>query len=653
MRIIPKYQSGGGLPPLTIYTPLAYADTSDIQAQPQQQQQTTSAKATDNTKGQVTDKDLLEMVGKIDGLPNDMNNLINKLDKFYKLKNLFGDDGSIDTGGLSNEYLRALYEVKVAAFNKKEYDNAYTQAKANNGLSELAITDQGKVVVQDKDGNLKQLSTKEFLSSGDKYQSLTNENLLYLRAHDPRLTNSNSVLGVVSNGIGLDKITAMIQSQLANLGSTNMSTEGYSTVQGGQIQQGAAVINAAMQKGLLQDGMTVDGLYKAKLIDKNQAQQANAALSYIYRMLPSNAKALLQIKGGDSKNPDSGAISLIWNLISSKTTSDQQFSLDLQTPKDGSSSGSGKSTGSDGEIDDVNLNPVSAFQLGRGGEKTTIELNQGSNRSFAVDGLYYGLVDLSNNKGIGITNMSKALEDSGISSVISGNRALQFGDQVIDSGKLSQFVFKGDPVARVPLPTKTVNGKTVIDFDIASSPEYAKVQQEINNLDAENMTPDQYSRAQGQILRKHGFGSLVDANGLPNKHRWGLYMAVNAYGTNRGGIKDSNFVSKLDSSDTETAKVIDQAINDGKTEAQLKQNPNKPLDTFDWWNPLDYIGHDNMYSGVLYIPISENALQGTISGGSTIKSGQAARAQDNYRRLQDIDKVQRLQNAGSTSSANL
>jgi hypothetical protein len=35
---------------------------------------------------------------------------------------------------------------------------------------------------------------------------LTNNNLLYFRAHDPNFAFKNEILGVVSNGIGMSEI---------------------------------------------------------------------------------------------------------------------------------------------------------------------------------------------------------------------------------------------------------------------------------------------------------------------------------------------------------------------------------------------------------------------------------------------------------------
>ena len=243
MKVIPKMQSGGGMPPFTYYTPVTVADTSGVA----ESQETEKASSTDSTKGQITDKDLLEMVGKIDGLPNDMNDLVTSLSRFYQMDNLFSR-GRVDTSQLSGRYLSALRKLKIANFNKKEYDKAYEKVNQQGGLSEIAITDNGRVVVQDKDGGIQQISSQEYLNNRDQYRALTNSNLLYLRAHSPEFSFSNEILSVVENGIGIPTITKIIEDAIGNLGTNTISKQGYSYKKEGQILKGIEILQEAANK---------------------------------------------------------------------------------------------------------------------------------------------------------------------------------------------------------------------------------------------------------------------------------------------------------------------------------------------------------------------------------------------------------------------
>ena len=94
-------------------------------------------------------------------------------------------------------------------------------------------------------------------------------------------------------------------------------------------------MNAQQQSGNY--NATVDNLYKGKLLTKNQAMQAQAALSYIYSTLPANAKTLLKTK--TQNGTDAEAIELVQTLINSRLSSTTDFSLDLD---DSNSSSKGK-----------------------------------------------------------------------------------------------------------------------------------------------------------------------------------------------------------------------------------------------------------------------------------------------------------------------
>jgi hypothetical protein len=44
------------------------------------------------------------------------------------------------------QYLQILGDLKIANFNKKEYDAAYKVVSENGGIDELAISDRGQLV---------------------------------------------------------------------------------------------------------------------------------------------------------------------------------------------------------------------------------------------------------------------------------------------------------------------------------------------------------------------------------------------------------------------------------------------------------------------------------------------------------------------------
>ena len=102
---------------------------------------------------------------------------------------------------------------------------------------------------------------------------------------------------------------------------TSKATQAYSIYkQNDQVVKGVEVLKSLKDIGI-QPNITIDGLYEGKLITETQAQQAKAALSYLYNMLPSNAKTLLQLKSNNPQNPEQGAINILQTLITSRASS--------------------------------------------------------------------------------------------------------------------------------------------------------------------------------------------------------------------------------------------------------------------------------------------------------------------------------------------
>lgn len=628
MKVIPKMQSGGGMPPFTYYTPVTVADTSGVA----ESQETEKASSTDSTKGQITDKDLLEMVGKIDGLPNDMNDLVTSLSRFYQMDNLFSR-GRVDTSQLSGRYLSALRKLKIANFNKKEYDKAYEKVNQQGGLSEIAITDNGRVVVQDKDGGIQQISSQEYLNNRDQYRALTNSNLLYLRAHSPEFSFSNEILSVVENGIGIPTITKIIEDAIGNLGTNTISKQGYSYKKEGQILKGIEILQEAANKGVSLEGMSLDGMYKNQLLTKDQYSQAKQAIQYIYDTLPSNAHTLLEVKSGNTENPRAGALDLIANLVISKTNNTVEFDTDIQT--DLNPDGTKKSTSSQ---DDTKSNPLLNIVQGIGGEKSRLNINAGNNVEMSVDGLAYSPQD-QDGKHIKETSLENMLFNSGMIGVASQNGYITFGDQVLDPSHYKDVVYRGTGVTRVVLPSRLVDGKTVPDFSIME--DWLNAQKEINQI-PNDISIEERQKREGEILYNHGLLELLDpTTGRPNYDRFSLFAVADAYGTSKDDvIKDSQFVEEVVDADDSLYQEINRALFD-------KENPSE-LDQFNIFNPFDWFGnYDRIYKAAVYIPLSNNKLQAITAYGDQVKYGTAQQQEANYQRWL------KRQQAGSTSAGNL
>ena len=78
------------------------------------------------------------------------------------------------------------------------------------------------------------------------------------------------------------------------------------------LQKAAKAVNDAG----ITDNMSIADYYQAGYLTEDQAQQAQLALQYLWSALPTNAKSLLQVKGGSPK----GAEALLQSIVFSKNS---------------------------------------------------------------------------------------------------------------------------------------------------------------------------------------------------------------------------------------------------------------------------------------------------------------------------------------------
>ena len=116
LNFIEKLQQGGALtPPYAVYTPLSTASENVAVSDSDKSPKSSSSGKSEN----LTDKDIVQLLKDMDGLPSDMAVLINKLQNFYLSNGLPGlDVNTINTSNIAVRYLGIINQLKVAKFNK-------------------------------------------------------------------------------------------------------------------------------------------------------------------------------------------------------------------------------------------------------------------------------------------------------------------------------------------------------------------------------------------------------------------------------------------------------------------------------------------------------------------------------------------------------
>lgn len=582
-------QGGSALPPFVSYEPVIVTGGATG---------TSATTSTESTKKGLSDDDIIKLLEKVDGLPNDIDKITRDLQNF-RINSEYG----FNTSSIASQYLQTSGAIAKAKFNRQEYEDAYKTVSANGGINELAVNDRGQLYCVNSEGDY-QLLTLDQLKKAKGYQPLTNSELLRIRAYSPTAAmDPGGIIKTVKNGIGISKINEQIQSIISHIGTSTQSNEGYANTKSTQIINGLQAFMEAQQKAGDYKA-DVDNLYKGKYLTKSQAKQAEQALAYIYATLPENAKTLLQTKTKEGTKKE--VYDLIGMLVSSTLDTEESFSLSLHNPiKD-------KKT-SDENKDKRVLDLVTAVQSGEGGHDSVITLDNGNGIAMTMEGTAYEQIKDTNGKHIGKTSMDNMINDSGLRSISNMDNQLYFGNQKISPDMLTKITYDGNGVYRVNLPIKEDGSP---DFDIL----------------------DEYSRAYAQFMtsdgteedRKEIFGSnpklnyLFNPDGTQNLKRFAPFIVASGMTTDALVSIDKN--NKLVVDKGQTPDLVAE-LRESLSTGTGKNKVTPDVDVDDWTETLfGWLGnkYDHIIKGNIYIPLNMNKQAAALGGGQnlSIREGQ-------------------------------
>ena len=614
-----KFDQGGITPPYVAYQPVIVSDkrTSAIQ------EEAAAAKvASDADKGKLTSKDLYTMLKeKLKGLPSDVDVAMWKLQSVEESLNL--DFFHDFTSSVENRYLNALQTMNKLTFSREQYDKALDNVKSNGGLNEAAIDQYGQVYMTNgKDYKL--MSPEEAKQSG--WKQMTNQDLLYLRANDPSLSGKDEILNVVNNGIGISQVTKMIQDSIGNLGTNSSSETAYATTQQGQLIQGLNdFIKAAQETG--QYDASIEDLYKAQIINKTQAQQAQQAIAYIYKTLPQNAKSLLKTRteGGTDKE----ALSLVSTLVLSKTSEEKSFTADLEGGPTKKSMSKDANAGSKDDTELKTSLPLQIMQDMGGSDLAPVTIDKGDGVQMSVYGSFFSAINDKKGEPIVNTSLQNMLAQSGLQDIVKNARSITFGDQKLTPEQLSKITYNNTGIVRADLPVNedgTVKLSVLDDFNAAMN--------EIKGLG--NASKEQVEA----IKAKYHLDQYLKDDGTPDPKHTAPFMLTEGYTTEKNGIEDTAYVKHIKNPTDDQI----QLIKDSLTVGTGKDAKVPDIDTFDWYNPFDWFGTENIYKATVYIPISTNVGAAVRGGNQNLDYNEALKYEMKYRNFQ------RMNDAKTTSA---
>lgn len=607
-----KFQQGGTTPPFVAYQPVIVSDKRTTATQ----EEALAAKATkESESGKLSSKDLYTMLKeKLKGLPNDVNIAMNQLQQLEQLTSM-DFDGSF-TQNIESKYLSTLQTMNQLSFSREQYDKALDNVKSNGGLNEAAINQYGQVYMTNgKDYKL--MSPEKAKQSG--WKQMTNQDLLYLRANDPSLSGKDEILNVVNNGIGISQVTKMIQDSIGNLGTNSNSETAYATTQQGQLIQGLNdFIKAAQETG--QYDASIEDLYKAQIINKTQAQQAQQAIAYIYKTLPQNAKSLLKTRteGGTDKE----ALNLISTLVLSKTSEDRSFTVDLEGGLTKKSMSKDANAGSKDDTELKTSLPLQVMQDMGGADIAPVTIDKGDGVQMSVYGSFFSAINDKKGEPIVNTSLQNMLAQSGLQDIVKNVRSITFGDQKLTPEQLSKITYNNTGIVRADLPVNedgTVKLSVLDDFNAAMN--------EIKGL-------GNASREQVEAIKaKYHLDQYLKDDGTPDPKHTAPFILTEGYTTEKNGIEDTAYVKHIKNPTDDQI----QLIKDSLTVGTGKDAKVPDIDTFDWYNPFDWFGTENIYKATVYIPISSNVGAAVRGGNQNLDYNEALKYEMKYRNFQKMN----------------
>lgn len=597
--------SGGGMPPFADYTPLVLPYQDPFSAQSK------ADKASDSSND-LGLKDLLGMIKELDGLPNDAAALAKNLTNLFKRSEATGIP--LSSSDIASAYTSYLAQIRRAKFNKEAYDKTYNIVKDNGGLNEIAITNQGYIVAQDKEnGQIVQLTPEEARNQ-QKYQTLTNSNLLAIRAQSPDQIFDNTMLGVVENGIGLETVNKLIKDSIANLGSDEISIDGYTRREKQGITEGIEYLRKAVSaSGMsLEDGMTIEGLYENNLLTKDQAGKVQQALTYVYTMLPQNAKSLLAYKAGS----ESQAINLVAQYITSGTSNTTKWSSKMVKDKDGNTlTGEGNKN--------IDLDPVKAFILGKGYQQA-IPMNMGNSYTLTVNGRYGLLTDKSGN-ALGANSTFEDVTNSAFSGVLDVNNAT-FGGLKLNTNQGQKILLDSADIIGMDLPVdQDALNKGIIRPDLYMLQRLEQADQYIrdNNISDTAQINEVYSQ--------YDLPPKFLENGALNQQQYRRFARLS-------GIAEETALPE-DGDLDDTVVAIDDENERTSIEEVFKQKDKDYTmggGFFGW-------GATELYRGAIYIPVRQNLITASLGSGKyyTVPDSDATNTERKWEIAQTQQKYQK------------
>ena len=587
MKLIPKYQQGFGIVPVG-YTPLPWTVTA------------TSGVATTTPDASTDDKSKKDTLLS-DTIINSLkaNALTSDMEFFLERSNIFRDQifsGIADAGRTEERTKELLLYATRMENEKKAFDQVMTSINTKNAENEIAISAEGYVFTY-SNGVIK---PKAFTKVTSKDKLLTNAQLANYRANDPKFAFNSGITTTLGGATSFKEIRGIIDAAVDKLGQTGTDEENYyGTKNGGgkQFLAGLAIMGITRRE-LAQ--IPADKLIEVKLKGMSNAQQISHAFKSVMEQLNPQQRVLLSLRAKQLGLKDADAVVL--EYLNAKAKNTVSASMDIINLKDGTK-GSNRTSSEADNSNKMKLTPGAQLAMELG-PKEVFTLNKGTRaqvQAIATRGL---LLTDQDGTGLGVK-----INESPLLSLLKTESMTMGGEQITREG-LNRVYLKDPKVAAVNLPidlAKLRQGIITPDFNLAS-----KVQEVMKQVNAKGIKDPTMINKMLQQAKLPAMYVGVDSEGNPviNSTNYARFAVLDAI----ADIKA--FADGVDLRDNDLVRYSTDQEKEILQENMKKYDEDLEIST-------SFFGPAPIYTGSLYIPLSNDILGSYIGSGEDLTIDQA------------------------------
>lgn len=420
------YQQGGGIS----YLPYVGGSSTN-----------TSPSTSNTSSNNNLDSDISALLAK-NGLPSDHAYFLSQMSSLYN-----NDPFTSDFTSTSSKLIMLHSLANNMAYNKGLSDSAWREIESTESGGDVAMSSSGRLYVMDSAGSIKTISPESYYQNIDKYQLLTNTELLNYRDTNTSAAFNTSILPDLQNITSMQSVVEYLQTTISQFGTTEMKNKNSALT----VQEKNQISNG--MQTILHNG--AEGVFKITQTthSKTEIQDVNMALNYLWSTLTQDQKkTIIAHTAAEGKDPSKmeNVYSILILALTHHTDTSYDTSIDVEYDS-AASKGMGIGNGVQSE-QQRQLTYLEMVANGRTTADQWIDLrsNTGKSNIYFV-GNPYQVLD-HNNKPVKTESISRMLLDAQVGQIVDQS-SISFGNKLLGAQDKAQILYDSQsPMYRVNLP---------------------------------------------------------------------------------------------------------------------------------------------------------------------------------------------------------